>query len=40
MKILFNNTDEFWTQKEIKQINKKSKIKKLIKRILGKKSRF
>ena len=34
MNILFNNNDEFWSKKEIKEINRKSKIKTLIKKIL------
>jgi hypothetical protein len=34
MNILFNNNDEFWSKKEIKEINKKAKIKTLIKKIL------
>ena len=33
MNILFNNDDEFWSEKEIKNLLKESKIKLLIKRI-------
>lgn len=34
MQILFNNDEEFWSEKEIKEITGKSKIKLFLKRIL------
>lgn len=37
MNILFNNNDEFWNEKEIKEITKTSIIKKIINKILKRK---
>ena len=34
MNIFFNNDEEFWSKKEIKEITKKSKIKLFLKRLL------
>lgn len=36
MKLLFNNTDEFWSEKELKEL-KTPKIKKLINKIFKRK---
>lgn len=33
MNILFNNNDEFWNEKEIKEITKTSKIRKILNKI-------
>ncbi len=37
MNILFNNNDEFWSKKEIKEILKTYRIRKIINKILKRK---
>ncbi len=37
MNILFNNNDEFWTDKDIKDILKCSKLRKLLDKIFKRK---